>query len=113
MFQLIQQSESIKWPVKVDLVDANGGVIQRSFKAKFKRLSQEEIDAAIAATLDGSLSDQEHAQNILVGWDEINDEDGNPLEFTPDNRDKVLNIHPVRPSIIEAWFECVKARKKK
>ncbi|NOV29164.1 hypothetical protein [Methylomonas sp. ZR1] len=123
MFQLVGQSDEIKWPVKVPFVDGSGKTQQKTFIAFFPRLPQSEIDEIVkrarvteeadSQSGDDKLTDDELAKKILIGWDEVTDDQGQPVEFSPAMRDKLLEIFPVRPSVISAWFESISGQKRK
>lgn len=123
MFQLVGQSDEIKWPVKVAFVDGNGKAMPKTFIAHFPRLSQSEIDEIVkraklteeadSDSVDDKLTDDELARKVLIGWDEVIDDQGQPVEFSPAMRDKLLEIFPVRPSVVKAWFESVSGVKRK
>jgi len=70
-------------------------------------LSQTELDALIAQSTAKEIDDNDLATTLLIGWDEVTDAAGEPIEFSPALRDKLLDIYPVRPSVISAWFESI------
>jgi len=70
------------WPVEVKTPSETkiGEFDTTSFTAKFVRLSREELDSFESAT------EFEALKKVLVGWEDVNEEDGTPIEFS----DKVL-----------------------
>ena len=70
------------WPVEVQTPSETeiGEFDTTSFIGKFVRLSREELDSFESAT------EFETLKKVLVGWEDVNEEDGTPIEFS----DKVL-----------------------
>lgn len=106
--------------VTAEIPGDNGRGQKISFKVRFKRLSTSEFDAlikSIAATDDDGkrlVTDQEVVDEVLCGFgDDLLDDNGNALEFTPDNVAALCDVHPIRPAIVQAFFEqYVKAKAK-
>ena len=70
------------WPVEVQTPSETeiGEFDTTSFIGKFVRLSREELDSFESAT------EFEALKKVLVGWEDVNEEDGTPIDFS----DKVL-----------------------
>ena len=66
------------WPVEVQRPSETkaGDFETSSFTGKFIRLSRKELD-----TFDSS-TEFEALKKVLVGWEDINEEDGTPIEFS-------------------------------
>ena len=66
------------WPVEIKTPSQTniGEFDSTSFTGKFIRLSRKELD-----TFDSS-SEFEALKKVLVGWDDVNEEDGTPIEFS-------------------------------
>lgn len=66
------------WPVEVKTPSEIeiGEFDTTSFTAKFVRLSRKELDSFESAT------EFEALKKVLVGWDDVNEEDGTPVEFS-------------------------------
>lgn len=107
MFQIATQSDHIVYPVTVKFLDGNGKTVPKKFRAHFVRLSQSELDDLIEKSQNKEISDADLADRVFVGWDDVTDDNGQPLEFTPALRDQLLDIYPTRPSVIAAWFESI------
>jgi hypothetical protein len=50
---------------------------------------------------------------ILVGWESVNDEDGNPIKFTKTNLKKLVDTPMVAGAIARAFFEALNGGKRK
>jgi hypothetical protein len=118
------------YPCRVVLEGAvlkNGDIEDLAFTAKFNRMDQEEVntltqaiwlwdqtrkaitegrllpDAAKGAT---NVSDIDWADRILGGWGEdVRDPSGDPLEYTEEEKNKVLRIEGMAAAIVAAWLK--------
>ena len=70
------------WPVEIRTPSETkiGEFETTTFTGKFIRLSRSELDSFESA------SEYEAVKKVLVGWIDVNEEDGTPIEFS----DKVL-----------------------
>lgn len=116
----IAGSEHYFTNVAVKVPDGNGKYILHKFDAKFRRLSTTEIDEVYRRINKDKLreneellSDTELLHDVMVGWRGVLDQDGNEIEFTPENLDKLLEVFPVRPTLAQAWFDSLQAGKQK
>lgn len=96
----IAVSSSYFAPVTVELP---GSKVKHVFSCEFKRLSAEDLKILQYKANSGELDDAGYVREILVGWKDVSDEDGE-MEFTPDNLDRLLAIYPVPQAIIEGFF---------
>ena len=77
-----KKTKVYSWPVQVKTPsETNIGEFETSeFVGKFRRLSRTELNNFNEETEYKAL------EKVLVGWDNVNEEDGSPIEFS----DKVL-----------------------
>ena len=77
-----KKSKVYSWPVEIKTPSENkiGEFDTTSFTGRFVRLSRKELDSFESA------SEFEALKKVLVGWEDVNEEDGTPIEFS----DKVL-----------------------
>ena len=77
-----KKTKVYSWPVEIKTPSETkiGEFDTTSFTGKFIRLSRSELDSFETA------SEYEALKKVLVGWIDINEEDGTPIEFS----DKVL-----------------------
>jgi len=77
-----KKTKVYSWPVEVQTPSEEkvGEFETTTFTGKFVRLSRKELDTFDSAT------EYEALKKVLVGWEDINEEDGTPIEFS----DKVL-----------------------
>jgi len=66
------------WPITVSKPseERTGEFDETTFTGKFKRLSRKELNQ-----FEG-LNEFEALKKVLVGWSDINEEDGTPVEFS-------------------------------
>jgi hypothetical protein len=118
------------YPCRVVLKGAvlkNGDTEDLAFTAKFNRMDQEEVnsltqaiwhwDQTRKAIAEGRLlpnaangvtnvSDIDWADRILGGWgDDVRDSNGDPLEYTEEEKNKVLRIEGMASAIVAAWLK--------
>ena len=77
-----KKTKVFPWPVEIRTPSETkiGEFETTTFTGKFIRLSRSELDSFESA------SEYEALKKVLVGWDDVNEEDGSPIEFS----DKVL-----------------------
>ncbi|HRQ63882.1 MAG TPA: hypothetical protein PKZ76_03310 [Xanthomonadaceae bacterium] len=109
MFQL-DQNESYWYPVSIEMIDAEGRKRSFTFDAEFERLPQAELEDMMLKIKDGVESDnpvrdREIVERVFRRWRKVADADGSELTVTPENRERLLQRHPVQPSIVRAWLK--------
>ena len=97
-----------------------------SFTAEFAFLDQERIDYLLVASakraallqrgedapeLEG-VNHRTIAAEVLVGWDGVTDDDGEPVGFTAASADKFLRIQGVAKAVCDAWAESLEGAKR-
>ena len=77
-----KKTKVYSWPVEVKTPSETevGEFDTTSFTGKFVRLSRKELDSFESA------SEFDALKKVLVGWEDVNEEDGTPIQFS----DKVL-----------------------
>lgn len=109
----IATSQTYFFPVAVELPGDNGKTSKVTFDAEFRRLTQTQLEDFTGRVKDGSLTDDAFVREVLVGWKGVQDEDGNDLPFSEGNRDMLMDIYPVRSSVIKAFFESISGARAK
>tara|TARA_A100001391_G_scaffold40963_1_gene23263 strand:- start:204 stop:536 length:333 start_codon:yes stop_codon:yes gene_type:complete len=73
-----KKTKVYSWPVEVKTPSETevGEFDTTSFTGKFVRLSRKELDSFESATEFDAL------KKVLVGWKDVNEEDGTPIEFS-------------------------------
>jgi hypothetical protein len=121
-------------PVKLSLVGDMGKRVEGEFKAKYRRLSQQEYEALLvkmrlpvkptdadeAAAAEQAedfkgwrITDKQALDLVLLDWDDLLDEDDQKMHYTPDNMERMEKLLGVRASMVAAFFDAhVKAPEK-
>ena len=121
---VLKQSDSYRWPVSFKLPTDGGKREKQSFEAEFKRLPQSRImeiqtqaQRLIKAAEDGEqvegISDLSVADEVLVGWSGIIDEDGEEVPFSKANKAALLEVPMLAASLIQSYFESLVEEKRK
>ena len=73
-----KKTKVYSWPVEISKPSETkvGEFDKTSFTGKFIRLSRSELDGFESA------SEYDALKKVLVGWTDVNEEDGTPLEFS-------------------------------
>ena len=115
---------SYGWPVEFYQPE-NGTRKKQSFTARFKELKQTRINEIqvlvqkrVKAIQEGEedksgITDQSIADEVLVGWDGIEDGEGNPVPFSNKSKKQVLEVPMLASAIIEAYFNSLVEGKQK
>ena len=77
-----------------------GGVVSSSFTARFKAISISAAEGFNLLTSEGTLN---YLRTILIGWEGVADETGEPISFNDAARDELLDITFVRVGILNAY----------
>lgn len=109
MFKL-DFSDSYKYPVSVDYIDASGIKRSGKFTGEFKRLSQEEREDLMRQWVEKTLTDREVAGLVLVGWEGLADADGAPFPYGEEAKSAVLNATEVVMAVLAAWNDATMAK---
>lgn len=121
---VLDLSDSYRWPVAVD-VPEDGRHKTMKFDGEFARLPQDRINALYSAmqarlvamqagesTAD-LIDDREIAEEVLVGWSNILDADGEEVPYSEAIKAKLLNVPKVAASIVTAWGDSLQGAKRK
>jgi hypothetical protein len=86
-----------------------------SFRAEFLDIRQAEIDAIIE---DSDYADRDLLRKVLVGWQDIVGPDKQPVPFSEEVREQLIERPWVRTPMVRVYFEVinggrVKDRKRK
>jgi hypothetical protein len=63
--------------------------------------------------IDGLITDQAVADEILVGWSNVLDEDGDEIAYSAASKQLLLEVPALASAIIVAFFESVTGNKLK
>jgi hypothetical protein len=104
---VLQQSATYRWPIKL-VLPGDGHRQVFNFTAIFNRLKQSRIKELIAISNDpdrvAEMSDSELLQELLDGWDDVNDEAGKPVMFSKLAVEQMADIAGVPGQIVEQFI---------
>lgn len=119
---VLKQSATYTWPVTL-ILPVNGGRREKhTFDAEFRRLPQTRINEIVKLAQlqeqgklpdDEELRDQDAAKEILAGWKNVVDDDGEDIPFSDSRLAELLEIPTVAGQIVRTWFESLEVAKKK
>jgi hypothetical protein len=121
---VLKQSSSYSWPVTIRMPADGGKREKQSFEAEFKRLPQSRIaeiqamaqklvKAAEAGEQLEGISDVSVADEVLVGWSGILDEDGEEVPYSETNKAILLEVPLMAASLVQAYFASLTDEKRK
>lgn len=119
---VLQQSESYSWPITIILPVDGGRREKHTFEGEFKRLPQTRINEIVRQARamergrlseDEVLEDQDAATEILIGWSNVVDDEGNEIPFSAKALAQLLEIPTVAGQIVKVWFESLEVAKRK
>jgi len=102
LLKIIRNPE-FKAQVKV-LVPSDGGQREQQFTVRFRALTRSEeagFDAMSATSTDDFL------RRIVIGWEELKDEDGQTFEFSDEHLSLLIDLHYIRFAIVQAYTNAI------
>ena len=121
---VIKSSSSYTWPVTFYQPE-NGTRKEQWFDAQFKQLPQTRINEIqvlvqkrVKSIQEGEedtsgITDQSIANEVLVGWEGIEDGEGAPVPFANKTKKQILDIPMLASAIIESYFDSLVEAKTK
>ena len=121
---VLKSSSSYTWPVTFYQPE-NGTRKEQSFDAQFKQLPQTRINEIqvlvqkrVKSIQEGvedtsGITDQSIANEVLVGWEGIEDGEGAPVPFSNKTKKQILDIPMLASAIIESYFDSLVEAKAK
>ena len=124
MALVINKIKSFRWSVEFEYPD-DDEIVQVKFKAIFKRMPQKYITkmAKLATPkidkngkeIMSDFDPSPMANEILIGWEEVNQEDANgvevPLEFNKENKEAFLEIPMMTSFLVMSYYEGITGNK--
>jgi hypothetical protein len=125
----IPKSREVLYPVKARMLkdDGSGEAVDVPFKVKYLPMSRSEFRAKMRE-LNANEADHDDTSprelirqmydekklseyddwlaSRVVGWDDVDDEDGKPIPFTRENYEKVMEIAPVASAVDFGLWNC-------
>lgn len=100
--------------VKFETPSGDGRPERHQYTAVFKYLGLSEYsDLMKRAYEDPDKGDALVVDEVLVGWEGVGDEHGTPLDFTPVNRDKLMDMMGARAATVKTFVKTLTGAREK
>jgi len=109
----LKQSDSYQWPVVIDIPVDGGRHDRQTFDGEFKRVTQSRIREMGQLIQEEEITDADLVREVLVGWTNIDDDDGNPVKFSQSTLNQLIDIPLVATAIATAYFNSMAGVKRK
>lgn len=110
---VISQKSTYTWPVTVEFPTDGGKTERQTFDAEFKRMSQARINEIRALIERNEITDTQLAAEVMVGWEGVNDANGDAVAFTERSRDQLLDVPLVAAAVVMSWLGSLTGVKRK
>ena len=101
---VIDQSPSYKWKVEVN-VNKDGTVHTEVFTALFKNISQSRFKEMIKMVEDKQIDDIDVAKEVLLGWEDLVDAEGQEVPFNKSTLNQLLEVRGFATAVGFAFME--------
>ena len=108
---VIKQSDTYGWTVSVKYPITGNKYKTETFTGEFKRLPQSRIKEIMKQIENDQMGDKDLAKEVLVGWKDVSDENGNEIPFSEATLEKLLDVQLVAGSIARAFIESISGAK--
>lgn len=109
----VSLKESFVWPVSFRVPTDGGGYIDANFDAEFKRLSQTRLEEITEKLTAGMMNDRQVAEEVLVGWNGVQTEDGGAVPFTKASKARLLDIAGLASALVLAFTDALRGARTK
>lgn len=119
---VLKQSATYTWPITLVLPVDGGRRDKHTFDGEFRRLPQTRINEIVKLAQlqergkladDEELRDQDAAKEILVGWSNVVDDEGEEVPYSDAALNQLLEIPTVAGQIVRTWFDSLEVAKRK
>ena len=109
MFKLAT-NDFYKEKVTVEIPQDLGKTAKASFIIHFRMLTRDRIEELAAEMNAGTMTESEVLREVVVGFEDVQDEDGQPLDYSEHARDKLLNVQYVHTAVMKAFLASLAGR---
>lgn len=104
MFKLLKTLPALPGQVEIKMQVAPGVTESQKALLLFRQLPEQEHVELVKRIEAGGVYDLDIAEKVVVGWVDVGDEDGKPVEFTPENFAALLAIPGASAPIVRQYF---------
>ena len=105
MFKLLKSLPALPGQVEIKMQVAPGVTESQHVLLLFRQLPEQEHVELVKQIEAGGVYDLDIAEKVVCGWVDVGDEDGKPVEFTPENFAALLAIPGASAPIVRQYFE--------
>ena len=105
MFKLLKSLPALPGQVEIKMQVAPGVTESQHVLLLFRQLPEQEHVELVKRIETGKVYDLDIAEKVVCGWVDVGDEDGKPVEFTPENFAALLAIPGASAPIVRQYFE--------
>ena len=98
---VLKKTKTVKWPVTFQKAADGGKFKKQTFTAVFKEIVRKQFDDLI------DKGDDPLVNEILIGWEGIQDEEGNEVSFEEETKKQLLDDFSIMKSIIETYGQVI------
>ena len=106
---VLDQSNTYKCKVEIE-VPVGKKTETQDFYAEFKNISQSRLQEMMRQVANQEMLDVDVAKEVLMGWEEMENEDGTDVEFNNANLNKALDVMGFATAVGFAFMESSKVR---
>lgn len=110
---VLSQTPHYEWPVEYRTPIDGGKYKPSAFVAEFKRLPQSRLDEIFKGATEDEVDDDAVLDEVLMGWSDIKDQEGNEFECTDANRRILLDLPGMRSTLLRAYFGSIEGAARK
>lgn len=91
-------TKKVKWPVTVEVPQDGGKTQKAEFEVEFEVLAQDQLEALPREGKDMLAA-------VVIGWSGVQDEGGEPIEYSEEAKAQLLGVTYVRAALFGAYQE--------
>lgn len=99
--------ESVLLTLSAKCTTDTGGAHNVPFKARYKLLSQADRKQLVDDATAGVKNDDDVVNAMLVDWQDVKDQNDEPVEFTPENVAAAMDFPPYREALVNGALQLI------
>lgn len=115
---LASKNPVVRWPVVIPVPTDGGDIVNHEIQMDFEVIPLDELaNAAPDAGLDLETAARDATERFMLdvvkGWDGVEDENGDPIQFTDEALKRLFRLPYAQVAIVRAYLDCIQGRKAK